>query len=98
MDRMTALERLKASEAELRAMGVMSLSLFGSLARGDQRADSDIDLAATFDPAKRVGMFRFAAIEGRLRDVLGGPVDLVGEPARHARMQSEIDRDRVRAF
>jgi uncharacterized protein len=51
VDRQTAIERLKAHEGELRAMGVSGLSLFGSVSRGDARPDSDVDLAARFDPA-----------------------------------------------
>lgn len=98
MDRATILNRLKAQELELRDLGLASLSLFGSTARGEAGSASDVDLAATFDPNARVGMFKFAAIEAHLRDLLGAPVDLVGEPARHARMQAEIDRDRVRVF
>jgi predicted nucleotidyltransferase len=34
----------------------------------------------------------------RLRELVGAPVDLVGEPARKPRMQAEIDRDRLRVF
>jgi predicted nucleotidyltransferase len=36
---------LRAHEAELRQAGLRSLSLFGSVARGETEADSDIDLA-----------------------------------------------------
>jgi predicted nucleotidyltransferase len=98
MDRDAVLERLRAHEAELKAMGVARLSLFGSVARGEARPDSDVDLAAEFDRGRPFGMFQFAALEGRLRDLMGLPVDLVGEPARKPRMQKAIDRDRVRAF
>ncbi len=38
------ISRLRAHEPELRAAGVMSLALFGSTARGEQRNDSDIDV------------------------------------------------------
>ena len=92
MDRDTALSRLKAHEAELRAMGVLGLSLFGSVARGDAGSNSDVDLAARFDPAAEVGMVKYGAIAERLRTLLRAPIDLVGEPAR---MQAEIDRDRA---
>jgi predicted nucleotidyltransferase len=34
----------------------------------------------------------------RLRELVGAPVDLVGEPARKPGMQAEIDRDRLRVF
>lgn len=98
MDRSTAITLLKPHEAELRAMGVSGLSLFGSVARGDAGPKSDVDLAARFDPAAEVGMFKYGAILARLRTVLRAPVDLVGEPARTARMQAEIDKDRALVF
>ena len=67
MDRNAAIARLRAHEAELRAMGVSGLSLFGSVARGEAGPDSDVDLAARFDPAAEVGMFKYGAILERLR-------------------------------
>jgi predicted nucleotidyltransferase len=36
--------RLKEREADLRAQGVAHAALFGSVARGDDRLDSDIDI------------------------------------------------------
>lgn len=98
MNRSTAISRLKAHETELRAMGVAGLSLFGSVARGDAGPESDVDVAARFDPAAEVGMVKYGAILHRLSTLLRAPVDLVGEPARTARMQAEIDRDRAPVF
>lgn len=98
MDRNTAIARLKAHEAELRAMGVVSLSLFGSTARGEQRVDSDVDVAARLVDDGRIGLFELAGIGERVREVLGVAVDFVSEPARKARLQAEIDRDRIHVF
>jgi len=98
MDRKDAISRLKAHEAEFRAMGVAGLSLFGSVARDEAGPDSDVDIAARFDPAAEVGMVKYGAILQRLRTLLHASVDLVGEPARTARMQAEIDRDRALVF
>ena len=98
MERNATIARLLAHEAELRALGVSGLSLFGSVARGDAGPDSDVDLAVRFDPAAEVGMVKYGAILERLRTLLRAPVDLVGEPARTARMQAEIDRDRAAVF
>ena len=79
-------------------MGVARLSLFGSTARGDQRSDSDVDVAATLDPEAKVGPAEFFAIEERLQGVLGVPVDFVTEPARRPRFQQQIDKDRIHVF
>ena len=98
MDRQAAISRLKAHETELRAMGVAQLSLFGSVARGEAKPGSDIDLAVRFDPAAEVGMVKYGAILERLRTLLRAPVDLIGEPARSVRMQAQIDRDRARVY
>jgi len=75
----TILQCLRARESELRGLGVRYLSLFGSAARGEARADSDVDLAAELDPPRPVGLFRFAAMRERI-DPLGAPVDLIAEP------------------
>jgi predicted nucleotidyltransferase len=89
---------LRAHEAELRAAGIRHLSLFGSVARGDDRAGSDIDLAAEFDPAARMDLFRLAAVERRIAEILGRRVDLLPEPVEKPRLRASIERDRRLAF
>jgi uncharacterized protein len=89
---------LRAHESELRAAGIRRLSLFGSVARGDAEAGSDVDLATELDPGARIGLFALTALERRLADLLGRPVDLVPEPAEQRRLQTSIDRDRQLAF
>jgi uncharacterized protein len=44
MNRYDALETLRRSERALRERGVKHAALFGSVARGDHRPDSDIDI------------------------------------------------------
>jgi predicted nucleotidyltransferase len=46
----------------LREAGFRRLSLFGSVARGDAEADSDVDLAAEFDPAAEMDLIRLIAL------------------------------------
>jgi|SRR3954447_20367571 len=89
---------LRAHEAELRRAGIHHLSLFGSLARGDATVDSDVDLAAEFDPAARMDLFRLAALERRIAEILGRRVDLLPEPVEKPRLRANIDRDRRLAF
>ena len=89
---------LRAHEAELRRAGLRSVSLFGSVARGETETDSDIDLAAEFGPAARMDLLQSAALERRIAELLGGSVDLLPEPAEKSRLQDQINRDRLRAF
>lgn len=89
---------LRAHEAELRQAGITRLSLFGSVARGDAEAGSDVDLAAEFDPAARMDLFRLVALERRIAELLRRRVDLLPEPAEKARLRANIERDRRHAF
>lgn len=50
-DRDAVIATLRSAEAELRARGVAHAALFGSMARGEQRPDSDIDIMVDIDPA-----------------------------------------------
>jgi len=56
--------------------GVRSLALFGSVARGDAGANSDVDLLVEFD--RPVGLLHLIGTEQRLQDLLQvAKVDLV---------------------
>lgn len=89
---------LRAHEAELRAAGLRSLSVFGSVARGEAGAGSDVDLAAELDPEARVDAITVIQVERRLSEILGRPVDLVTEPVGRDRLRANLERDRVRAY
>jgi uncharacterized protein len=101
MRREVALAILKAHASELKALGVTSLSLFGSTARDEAREDSDIDVAVTLLPGPEKGLAylgRLDDLKSRLSEMLGHPVDLIVEPTSRPRAQQEIDRDRHLAF
>jgi len=89
---------LRQHQAELHALGVVRLSLFGSVARGEHGPESDVDIAAHFDPAAELSGFDIAGIEARLTEILGCEVDLVEEPVRRPSLKRALERDRVDAF
>ena len=98
MDVQAVIRRLSGSKASLQALGLQHISLFGSTARGEAGAASDVDLAVTLDDGAKIDLFRFAAISEQVSRLLGTSVDLVVEPSRNPRMQAQIERDRLRVF
>lgn len=89
---------LRAHEAELRAAGILRLSLFGSVARGDHDAESDIDLVAVLDREKELDLVDLIRLEDCLAKLVDRKVDLVPEPVEKPRLRVNIERDRRHVF
>jgi hypothetical protein len=98
MDCEQVIAALRGREKELRAAGVVRISLFGSTVRGEQRPDSDVDLLAAFDSSRRLSLLDVVGIERQISDVLGRPVELVEEGTLKPRVRRTVDAEAVRAF
>src|SRR5579884_3278234 len=55
-----------------RRHAIRRLALFGSVAAGTARPDSDVDLLVEFEPGKEPGFLRLAAMEAELSQLLDG--------------------------
>ncbi|MGH7335048.1 MAG: nucleotidyltransferase family protein [Candidatus Rokuibacteriota bacterium] len=76
LTREEAVERLLASESEIRALGVQRLALFGSVLRGEARPDSDVDLLVQFSPGAKT-FDHFLALLDLLEERLRHRIELV---------------------
>jgi len=90
-----AIRRLGSAKRELAFLGVRSLDLFGSVARGDAAPSSDVDLLVDFDGP--VGLFHFFRVQRRLEEILGCKVDLVMRDAVKRQLRDRIFAEAVRA-
>ncbi len=72
---------------------VVKAELFGSLARGEDRPGSDVDLLVVYDENRPKG-FRAFSIYGDLENSLGRKVDLVQEKLMHGFIKENIQEDR----
>jgi predicted nucleotidyltransferase len=74
------------------AHGVSNLRVFGSVARGEDRLDSDVDLLADFPP--RLSLFGLGRLEADLEGILGTRVDLIPaadlKPGIRERVESDL--------
>jgi predicted nucleotidyltransferase len=98
MNSKAVIERLRTYEPELRAAGIVHLSLFGSTARNANRPDSDIDLLAAFDPTRQLSLLDIIHLENHLSDLLGAKVDLIEEGTLRPRIKESADKDILYAF
>jgi uncharacterized protein len=98
MDRQDILARLKEHEADLRAQGVAHAALFGSRARGDNRADSDIDIMIELAPDAVVDLWGYVGITQYLEDLFSTPVDVANRSQLKALVLPSAEREAVYAF
>ena len=94
MSRDEALALLRAHKAVLeKRFGVVSLALFGSIARDCATEDSDADILVQFDgPATSK---RYFGVQFYIEDLLGRPVDLVTDKALRAEIRPYVERESV---
>ena len=97
MDRESVLKKISESRKLLKAYGIKDIRLFGSLARGESRAESDVDLLVEFDQSAHIGMFEFARLRRELSELLGCEVDLATPDALHKDMKEDILKEAIRA-
>ncbi len=97
MDRDDATRRLRASESRLRAAGVGALFLFGSTARDEAGATSDVDLF--FDPASaRFSLFDVMAVRDELEALLGVTADVATRSSLHPYLRARIEAESLQVF
>ena len=95
MRRDAIIQTLKEREADLRAQGVVHAALFGSVARGDDRPDSDIDIIVDLDPAVVRTIFDYAGVKDFIADMFDRPVDVVSDEGLRPRLRKRPSELRI---
>jgi predicted nucleotidyltransferase len=72
--------------------GVSNVRVFGSVARGEAQANSDVDFLVDVRPGVGLGFF---SLWGALEDLLGCEVDLVTEPGLRAEIREHVLQEAV---
>ena len=85
---------------ELKLLGVQHATIFGSVARGEDGPDSDIDICIDFGPEKPKA-FKMLKAEGRILETFGeNKVDIINQQSvdRNPRLSQRIQKDGIRVF
>ncbi len=94
----TVLAALRAHENELRRFGVSHAAVFGSVARGEARTDSDIDVLVELDQDRPMGIFEYSRLKLYVNEIIGGAGDIVNRRTLKPLLRDSILGDAVNAF
>jgi predicted nucleotidyltransferase len=67
--------KLKEAEPALRARGIRRAAVFGSVARDDDRPDSDIDIMIEVDPEAHITVYDYVGLKEFVAGLFDGRVD-----------------------
>jgi len=98
MKREDVIFRLREREADLRARGVSHAALFGSVARGDQRPGSDIDILVEIAPDADLDLFAYIGLVQFIEDLFPIRVDVANRSQLKPFVRPSAERDAVYAF
>jgi len=98
MNSSEALDTLRRSESDLRARGVRRAAVFGSVARGDNRPGSDIDIMVEIDPEARLTVFDYADLKDYIAGLFDDPVDVVNRDGLKPYVRPAATADAIYAF
>lgn len=93
-----ALDLLRRHERELRQLGVSRASVFGSVARGEATAVSDVDVLIELDDRRPMGLFEYARLKLYIEAMFDGAGDVVNRRTLKPLLRDNILRDAVHAF
>ena len=98
MNSLEALETLRRSENALRARGVRRAALFGSVARGENRPGSDIDIMVEIDPEAHITVFDYVGLKEFIAGLFDSPVDVVSRDSLKPYIRPTATADAIYAF
>jgi uncharacterized protein len=98
MNANTAIATLRRHERALRARGVAHAAIFGSVARGDNRPSSDLDILVEFEPGFEGSVFDYMRFKQYVAGLFDVPVDVIDRAALKPGLRAPAARDTVYAF
>jgi predicted nucleotidyltransferase len=98
MNRHDAIAALKDQTGAMKALGATALYLFGSTARDNATAFSDLDLFIDYDRDSRFSLVELVGLKQLLEGHLGVPVDLTTRDSLDPLLRDRIEGSAERIF
>jgi predicted nucleotidyltransferase len=98
MTRDEIVSALLAVKPSIEREGATSLFMYGSRARGDARADSDLDLFVEYDPSRKFSLLDLVGIKQIIDGALGIEAHVTTRDSLHPRLKQKIEQQAIRVF
>ncbi|MCJ9671577.1 MULTISPECIES: nucleotidyltransferase family protein [unclassified Neorhizobium] len=98
MNRSDAIQKLQQRADAVKGMGATAMYLFGSTARDEAHAPSDLDLFIDYDPATRFSLLDLVGIKQFLEEELAVEVDVTTRSSLHPMLRTDIEQSAIRVF
>jgi uncharacterized protein len=98
MEREAAIEILRAHEGALRERGIRHAALFGSTARGESHAGSDVDIVIDLDDTLKFDVYAYVGLCHFIADLFPVAVDVANRKTLKDRIRARVERDAVPVF
>lgn len=98
MNRTDAISRLRQSADAVKGMGATALYLYGSTARDEAQAASDLDLFIDYDPKTRFSLLDLVGIKQFLEEELAIDIDITTRNSLHPMLRADIEQSAIRVF
>ena len=92
------LQTLRTHEDELKRLGASHAAVFGSVARGEAKPGSDVDVLVELDAERPMGVFQYARLKLHIDEILDGDSDVVNRRTLKPLLRNHILNDAVDAF
>ena len=93
LNKQQVVQQLQSQKKYLQeTFGLTRIGLFGSVSRGDNRVDSDIDILFEIDDKKKFSMFQYLKLNKYLEENLNSHIDLVRESTIKEALQPYIQQ------
>jgi predicted nucleotidyltransferase len=96
MNKKQVLDIIKAHQDQLNDFAVKELFLFGSVARGEETENSDIDFLVDF--SHPVGLFTLLRLKDYLEKLLGCSIDIGTPDSLHPHLKETVLKEVIRAI
>lgn len=93
LNRDEVLSQLSAHLPQLNQLGVLSLALFGSIARNEAHSGSDVDILVDLQPP--LTFDRYMDVKFYLEDYLGIPVDLIMRQSLRPELRPLVEQEAI---